>query len=411
MASDVVLGQLLRERRLKYGWSVETVGIVYGNKVRGKPVTGGAIHTMEEGKIPNNQTRRWVLARIFNIAPVAFGLTVPKGMTVRIPSASFRKAKPVDIPEYHNVLLSYWKVGYSGTAENALKDLGARINLLHENVLYVNSAQKEMMKRLLCGFHMRRADVAHELSYHTSALEHLNKAVILAREESFIDLEATALYRRGEYYFDNWNFNAALKDFKAAQSLDRPTIQGQHTIPSQVKGRVLNVRGLTEARLAQNETDMKAALKWIDKSERFSAPTAEDDIHMLDLTMPMYLTNRAKALVSPQNKKLHLSDEAYLVNDEMIKHSTLQPKRFQAYHSIDSNIIQALYHMDKKHYPVATVLAQTSLTMMQDINSTLHLPVVIRIYESLLESTYGTSIEVAELGLSLLFVQFPQLFR
>jgi tetratricopeptide (TPR) repeat protein len=410
MKKQIEVGQLLREKRLEFGWNVETVGTLYGNAVRGKPVTGGAIHTLEEGMIPASIKRRWVLAQLYGIAPALLGLDTMKGTINKIPYFPSRRTKLVDIQEYHASLLSYWKLGYTGTAETALKDLGQRIHALHDTVLYVNSTQKDQMKRLLCGYHMRRAEVARELSYTGSALEHLNKAVILARQEKYADLEATALYRRGEYFFDNWNFQLALKDLKTAQTLDRAPAP-KYAIPPQVKGRILNARGLVESRIAMTNQDMKEALSWVDLSEQYVQPTVDDDVYALDLTRVRYLLNRAKTMVGSPVKELHMVDEAYDVNTEMIQQSDPEQKRFHAYHVLDSTIVQSIYYMDKSYFPIATTLAQDALSMMEEMNSTIHLPMTVRLYENLRATSYGKSTEVAELGLRLLFMQHPQMFN
>ncbi len=406
---DINIGRLLRKKRVEYGWSAETAGVLYGNAVRGRPVTEGAIHTLEEGTIPKNIKRRWVLARMYNLTPVMLGLPVLQKTIKKIPYMPSRKTQPVSVEEYQDTLLSYWKLGYSGTAEAALKDLGYRINCLHDNVLYTNSIQKEQMKQLLCGYHMRRAEVARELSYNASALDHLNKAVILAREEKYSALEATALYRRGEFFFDSWDFQVALKDFGRALALERFSVDGANVIPPQVKGRILNVQGLTEARIARTRVEMAEAMKLVDKSEQFIGPEVEDDIYALDLTDVRYLLNRAKALVGPPKKELHQSVEAFDVNKEMLKHSNTEHKRFHAYHIMDGHIIEALYYIDKGYYPIATALVQEALTMMEEMNSTIHLPITIHVYEDLKGSPYGKSVEVAELGLHLLFIQHPDL--
>jgi hypothetical protein len=412
---DTHRGQLLREKRLERGWSAETAGVIYGNAVRGKPITEGAIYTLEEGKLPKSVKRRWVLARMFDIPPAVLGLSLVKSS--RLPQSLTRRTRPVDVVEYQKTLMAYWKQGYSGTAEEALRDLQYRINALHDHVLYVNSDQKEQMKRLLCGYHMRRAEVAKELGYDGSALDHVNKALILAKEENYTDLTATAYYRRGEIYFDAWNLQTALRDFKAAQSVETKqalTKQiNRYPIPPQVKGRILNVRGLTQARLAQSDVDLKEALRFVDLSERYISAEDDDNVNLctLDLTGERYFINRAKSLLEPPLKKIHLVSEAEEAIAEIRKQSDPNLKRFHGYALMSEEVLQAIVYLDKRYYPIATAQIQDALRLMKQMSTTIHLPVANRIYDDLRASSYGKSVEVAELGLQILFIQYPQLFN
>ena len=97
MERQVAIGQLLREKRLEREWSAETVAELYGNAVQGKPITGGAVLNMEEGTVPKSQKRRWVLARMFDIAPAALGLEALQENKGKIPDLLWRRSRSVDI--------------------------------------------------------------------------------------------------------------------------------------------------------------------------------------------------------------------------------------------------------------------------------------------------------------------------
>ena len=402
MGRDRELGLLLRTKRVERGWSVETVAALYGEAVRGTPVTGGAIHTMEEGQLPQSPKRRWVLARMFDIAPAVLGLQAIKAPNGKAPVPP-RRSRHVDVEEFQTTLHRYWQQGYSTTAEGALSDLGTRINALHDTVLY--SSEKQAMKRLLCGYHLQRAQVAKELSYTITALDHLNKAVTLAKEEEFLDWYATALYRRGGFYLDKWDITRAKQNLFAAQKV-------MH-VPPQVKGRILNVLGGTEARIARTHAEMAQAIHWVDLSEPYITEENGDDREgvTLDLTQARYLKNRALALVSPEIKKIHLTDEAYHTSTLVAQKIDAKQKRSSDYHMLDTYIVQVLCYLDQGYHPVATSLSIEAIQMMIKMKSTIYLPTIERIYNDLKASPYGKSEEVAELGLQLLFVQFPTLLE
>lgn len=196
MSRDVAAGNKLRGERIELEWSADQAASIYGQAVKGTPITRKAYLRMEEGYLPKDPRRRWILARMLGIAPVVLGLSTPESAKYISYSPS-KRAKPVDMSEYRAALLSYWKHGSSGSVQGALKDITRRIYALHDTIPYVSPNQKDPLKRLLCGYQMRGAEFVRELGYDAKALDHLNKAVILAHEEEFLDLEAAALYRRG----------------------------------------------------------------------------------------------------------------------------------------------------------------------------------------------------------------------
>jgi len=102
-------------------------------------------------------------------------------------------------------------------------------------------------------------------------------------------------------------------------------------------------------------------------------------------------------------------DEAYDITTEILKKSDSTQKRIHAYYVLVNNIILARYYVDKGYYPIATTLTEEALSQIQNMHSTAYLPAIMRLYEKLKDSSYGKSVEVAELGLRLLFVQDPSL--
>jgi hypothetical protein len=123
------------------------------------------------------------------------------------------------------------------------------------------------------------------------------------------------------------------------------------------------------------------------------------------------LLDRAKALVAPRDKAFHLSDEAYTISDEIFQKSDPAQKRRHAYHTLDNYIILAQYYLDKGYYEIATTQTENALSQMEEMNSLVHLPTIMSLYGQLTESSYRNSVKVAELGLHLLFVQYPWLWK
>ena len=136
----------------------------------------------------------------------------------------------------------------------------------------------------------------------------------------------------------------------------------------------------------------------------------DNDI-LLSCTEASVKLDRAKALVAPVDRKIHVSEEAYKISDEILQKSDHTLKRRHAYHTLDHYIILSQYYLDKGYHPMATTQIEMALSQMEEMNSLVHLPMIVHLYEQLTESSYGKSVEVAELGLHLLFVQYPWLFK
>src|SRR5713226_6067577 len=195
MLRDVEAGNKLREGRLELGWSAEQSAHVYGEALKGIPITRKAYLRMEEGYLPKDPKRRMILAWMFGLTSTLLleeNLIQNAQDDFSLPVKISRKRKVIDIAEYHTTLSAYSEQGYNVTVENALRDMTRRLRILHENVLYVRSPQKEEMKQLLCGYHMNLAEITREQGYFKQALDYLNDAIILAQEEHFTDFEATA---------------------------------------------------------------------------------------------------------------------------------------------------------------------------------------------------------------------------
>lgn len=406
MERNVAIGQLLREKRLERGWKAEEAGILYGNATKRTPATGGAIFSMEEGNIPEGLKRRWVLARMYDIVPAALGLEVLQRTPGKIPASfSSRRSQSVDISEYQATLDAHWKQGYLRSPEFTLQDLGQRIYALHDNVYYARSPQRDQMKRLLWGYHVRRAGIAHELFYYSGALDHLNKAIILAQEENFADLEVTALYKRGEFFFARRDFPRALRDLEVAQN--------KKSAPGQVRGRILDLRGLTKAHLVQTDGELSEAMKCLDASECYITSPKDMDITLrVSLTDVRYQLDRAKALLAPTQRGLHLPDEAYdvyTIGARLLQKSNSPHKLTNAFLVLDTSLILARYYLDTGYYPMAITQLEEALSQMEKMNVTSHLPTVECMYEELKGTSCWNSIELAELGLRLLFMQYSWL--
>jgi hypothetical protein len=415
MSRESMTGAVLRERRYALEWSAEAAGSLYGESVRGKPITRKAYLKMEEGYLPADPKRRLILGAMLGLAPaVLLGEDLVQQISERFLSLSVsrKRSKPFDLAEYSKKLTVYHKQGYRGSGEQALADIISRIYTLHDSIPYA-SGQKEQMKRLLGSYQLMLADFYRELGYQGQALDCVNKALGLAHSEGYLDLEATMLYKRGTFYFDQWRLKEALDDLQAAQALETssPKVRAsRYPVPPQVRGCILNVRGLTQVRQAQSETQMSAALKLLDASETYVGRAEKTDIYLTRLTGEFYLRHRTKALLEAPLPRLQRPEQASKLLNEMERAVQPQEKRLHGYERLNNALIQSYIYLDQGYYPIASTLALEALSIMQQIKSQIHLPSLIRLHERLQASSYGKSLEVAEVGIGIAKAQYAHLF-
>lgn len=400
---DRELGNILRERRLELEWSVEQTSLLYGEAVRGNPVTRKAYLRMEEGYLPKSPKRRMVLAAMLGLTSLTLGLPELLVSNSAEPLTFVSrpiKTKTLNLREYRTALLTYWKQGYRSDPSAVMKNIAQRIQVLHNNVLYTSSSEKVLMKQLLCGFHIRYGHIAREQGFEKAAVEHFRKAVILAHEERYIELEAAALHHYGSYFFDKGDFKNASLQLKASLECNAaPWIQGC----------TLALCGFTQACVATSNEEIKGALNLIDASEK-KLREPEDDIGQVVLTPDSFLLFKARTLVASPLKKLRIPNKAEEATTECLKQMQTDAKRHAAYRKLESSIVLSQVWLDREYYPIATTLAQDSLKLGEELESDIHLQFVDRIYTSLKTSSYGKDMEVAKLGIQLTKLKHIQMF-
>jgi tetratricopeptide (TPR) repeat protein len=398
----VEAGNKLREGRLAKGWSTEKAGRVYGEAVKGKPITGRSYVRMEEGYLPQNPKRRLILAGMFSIAPALLLPEIVKEISED--SVPAKKGKTIDLKEYHTNLITSWKQGYQGRTDEILRETLRRISTLHNKVLY-SGPQQTVMMQLLCGYQIWYADLAREQGYYKQALDHYNMAITLAHQEGYTDFEAAAISKRGNLFLDEYKLQPAFRDFQEAATFN---------VPDQLKGRILSLQALTQMKLAQTENDKKAALHLIDTTENLASPVPQDTLYLSEFSMGRYLRFRANTLMEAPIKKLRSPEQATEILDELEvqnRSSKYGEKRHSAYHQMECNLAYARVYRDQEHYPIVVTLLQDTLELTQEVNSQVHLRSISNLLDDLKITDYGKKDEVAELGIALMKAQYPHLFQ
>lgn len=404
------LGRLIRfTRKHVKKWSAEKLAKLYGEEVDGRPVTARWIQAMEKyNEVPTDPKRRLVLATLLGIPPFLFGLSEEfiKAQEEAAILSILKREKSIDIREYRNALESYWKSYYTSTARYAISDVKQRINNLHNTVLYVSINQKGVMQRTLCDYLILMANIARDQRHYEIAIQYLNDAVILARENGHNDLRAAALYRRGYVFFDRWEIlqnprylTYAIRDYEAARKLDR-------YVGPQLKGSILLEGGHAYAHIAYTDRERKHAINMIDEggkiAQQGNAEDIEDNEYFLKLSEYVYHNDRASAFLASGWYNTAY-DELLLVKEGT--NPNLQ--RRYAYH----NILLARTFVGQKLYPIATTTVENALLIVKSIKSSVHIARIAKIYKDLKDSPYCDSAEVASLGVGLMKAQHLHLFH
>ncbi|GCE47920.1 hypothetical protein EI42_05008 [Thermosporothrix hazakensis] len=396
------IGEIIKKARKGKKWSAEFLGKLYGTAIKGKPVSSDAIYQIEKGEIPQDMKRRAVLARLLDIPPAALGLSGLQDEMLISPT------KKVNLNGIEKLLMVYWEQG-AKDPHKALKDLSGKIELLHRNVLYMTSPQKEYAKKLLCSCHMRVAYICGELGYHNKALDHLSKVVRLAKDEELDDLETIALYRKGEYLFDRRDLKPACQYLGAAynKALSTP-------LPPHVIGRIMALYGLAQVRIARTQEGYKQGRKFIDKSEMLvredQGPLETAALYTLANTRSFYLQMQGKGAIEAPVKNLQNAHQTLEIADELEEEKHPDKKRFNQYVVLNCNLLRSQAFFSQGYYEVATETAKEAVNNMFNMRTFVHLPTMKVLYEKLKESSYGNSEAVAELGVLILFNELVDIF-
>lgn len=151
--------------------------------------------------------------------------------------------------------------------------------------------------------------------------------------------------------------------------------------------------GYSHAKIAQSETERNAAIALLDSAgnviRRSDPVIMSDDKHFLKLNVERYHLDKGAALIAVGRPNAAL-DELALV---AVQEKSDLPRRY-AYNTL----LHARAYTDKGFFPIATSTAIDALDIMQEINSSVNIVRIMKLYEQLNTSSYGNNPEVARLG-------------
>jgi hypothetical protein len=402
----VAFGMKVRYSRIQIKMSAEQAGILYAKAIsRPKPYTARRMEQMElKDEFPQDQARRWAIARIVQLSlffSVDSEFEIP--LTYKTPVAIKKKrSRGVDTQEYETTLRNYWENGANGELAEAIVDITERMCNLHDCVLYLRGATKKKMLRMLCAYNLLAAQTTEEKREYALSQMYLNRAIILARENDYPDLRATALQRRASFALDSGRFADALRDYQATLQLK--------AIPLQLQGRILSNGAEAKASLAHSQTEVEEAVTLLDTAEgMFGKDTLDDFGYISVFDEVRYLLNRGSTYISSPLRKLRSPDKALEYLPQVS--TALDLAHWQVERQIHNHVVQAWAYLDQVLYTVATTLAEDALTLVERIGSEIHLNDLAELCGNLKQSPYGNSTEVAMLEIGIVRKLQPELFN
>jgi hypothetical protein len=405
----ITYGAVIRYTRTLHGINVDHVGVLYGKIAGGSPVTGRHVQRMEQTDTffpkDSNHTRRWLLARLLRVPPALIALVGINVSAIDEHSRGtpfLRTAQSVDIEEYYLKLKKYWLDGHVG--EGDTQDIQTRIDRLHDKVLYVDDKQQQEMIQLLCGYQLLIANIAHEQRDQVAAERYLTNAVILARDKECYELLVHALNRRQSFYLDTGKYTLSLADFEMARSLGK-------YIPPQLQGKFFSGAGEAQARLAESKEDFILAMRYQDIASKKIGKFAPDNfLFLASFDEERYVLDRAATLMASPNKRLRSPQTSQDQVDHAIAKSEMRFFRISNYRQAYRDLIQAKIFCDQGYYEVAATSAESALSALQDLKSTVHVDDIALLAHTLREKI-PYSLEMGSLELELTRMQSPYLFN
>lgn len=179
-----------------------------------EPLTVRAIQRMEQqNKVPMDQKRRWLLATILNIPLAYFGLTtlthyILPASEVHATNLSDESIESIDFSQYMDTLQQFWAGWSPSHVQEILVEILTKIHTLQEAAIYGGSRQHNQIAFLLCHYLILFGNIRRDQGYSDSAISFLDKAIKLAHEQGYADMEAKAHYLKGYAQFDKWGIRS-----------------------------------------------------------------------------------------------------------------------------------------------------------------------------------------------------------
>lgn len=422
--------------------SAEVFGKRFGELVRKnkQPYTKGRIYQMlHDNTFPTDNPRRWVLAKLLQIPPVLMGVQslddlLPLGErshpTASLPvQQTLPSSHPFDSAEYRQALRTYWRHNNQQTLSPFIGEIDARIHLLERKCLYREHTNELALVRLLCGYHCLRASHARDRQEYDTAIDYLNKAYILAKDNSLPKLQAGILDRRGVVFKERGEAFALLHNFEAARrdlalATDDFTLTLNTKLSPVIQGSSTLSLGRLQSETAKTPQELHQTIRKIQSIEPIIGKTSSSPIDpIIEVSEERYHLNRAAAyLASPNLLACYPQDARRELRDALAAAPVARGKRRQVHNLLletKSYVIEGQGHLAKKRignaddcFNEAVSKARMALVIVKKIDSQMNVMRIEKLCSDLRATPFGeANVDLASLEVEIATAKYPQLFQ
>ena len=373
----------------------------------GKPYTQSALahvlhiseqcmRDIENRDLAMDHQRRHFLSEILGIPPILFGIITLDEIqnlveraqkvnnSVTIVSTPKRTGVKlvVDVEEYREKIVSYWKTDNTSTAYSTLADTQLRIDALYRELPHVRNEQPQLQE-LLFEYHQFVANLHRDQQNYAGSIEHLDKALLFAEHLDKAELKARVHYSQGYISYSAHRIDDALCDFNAAR-------QYENKLPDYLNGPTRMYIGEVAAKSVKQDrkTKQKSALPLLDSGGKMArSHEGKENPYFIDFSLDRYHLTKASALIAIGMNQDAI-DELELVN------SGSPYLRRNVY----KDILLAQASINKGQYSEGISSAESALDIVLEIDSKVNLTRIMKIYHQLQKSPYKNSPDVARLG-------------
>jgi hypothetical protein len=415
-------GPILHHHRLLLGWSAERVGLLYAEAL-GKEASAHTcswIYEMEKrNRVPQDEVRRRILAGLLDIPLVLLGLqeldpTSPVAREllkpVKVALLSFTE---IDQEEYRATLERYNAGWHDRSVFEQARDLGRRILLLREALPPARGRDRTVLAELLCGYSCLALNVLHDQRQYGAAMKLADYVIALARHEGLYDYLLTGLRLRGNAPRQWGDIKLVQEGPQAAQSYYKQALRyfnegrqvENHAQPLH-RARFSSSIGIALAAVARDRRELNEALKMLEREEQLATGlpllggaglpilgTSDKRGWLLDRTAGLLAYSYRHG--DQQAARLALADQE--AAKKAVSMSGLRmPLIYQATLEARALALAGQHEM---------AAAQAHAALEQVEPSRMNLERLKLVHRILRASPYGTSSDVALLGVALLGVK------
>lgn len=292
------IGQVIRYYRKMSGIEKSTLASILGYTKR-------YIEMLESDQnvtMPQLFPRRVLLAKILQIPPILLGLTsltLNDGETSPVLLSELpNKETIIDTQRmafYEGLLTLSWELYYTSTIESAVKSIDFCFEMLNneDNGNGKGSIQRDQIDSMRCRFYRLSALIARERMDIEKALDHIDKAVLLASHLKNAELLAASLMGRIRILYHKQRYEQALQDAEAACFY-----ADNGLLRDPLKGKCYQMAGEAQAYLAgENKALQEKSLAYFDKAGRVVRKgNMEPDGSFVKTDLTSIYIERAKSL-------------------------------------------------------------------------------------------------------------------